>query len=196
MVTATEIRDHLIGTQPGIERWLLEHPLVPVLKPSGLHPVEALPRIVIRQMLSGKASETIIARAEAKAAEQGRARIAELAYVDLLDCGISRAKAQTIQRFYENYQLYPTAIDEWHKLPADELLKVITAHKGIGQWTASILAMFHYAREDIFPLGDSSLRKAIMLMGEQGVYIIPERAAPYRTYLASYLWQLLDQKRI
>ncbi|RUO81258.1 3-methyladenine DNA glycosylase [Idiomarina tyrosinivorans] len=194
--TAESIRQHLIDTQPGIERFLLTHPLVPVLEPSGIHPIEAVPRIVIRQMLSLKASDTIIGRVEAKAAEQGLRRIADVDEMSLIECGCSRAKAKTISRFAEAYQRDPQAIDNWQNLAVDELLREITSHKGLGMWTASIVAMFHFANEDLFPLQDSSLRKAVGLMIEHGVELTPERASPYRTYLASYLWQLLDQARI
>ncbi|EKE79075.1 DNA-3-methyladenine glycosylase family protein [Idiomarina xiamenensis] len=193
---ALAIRQHLIDTQAGIERFLLTQPLLVPLQPSAIHPLQAVPRIVIRQMLSLKASNTIIARAEAKAAEQGVSGIADLSELDLISCGCSRAKAATITRFAESYYRYPDDIDNWQQLDCETLLKTITSHKGLGLWTASIVAMFHFAHEDLFPLGDSSLRKAVSLLGEHGVILVPERAAPYRTYLASYLWQLLDQARI
>lgn len=195
-VTAESIRQHLCDTQPGFSRWLAEHSEIEPIQATGLHPMQALPRIIIRQMLSGKASDTIIGRAEAKAREQGRTDIADLDYMDLLECGLSRTKAQTICDFSLSYQQNPSAIDGWQRLNDEALLNAVMAHKGIGRWTASILAIFHYGREDIFPGGDSSLRKAIQLIGEQGVYITPAKSSPYRSYLACYLWQLLDQKRI
>ena len=80
-------------------------------------------------------------------------------------------------------------------MTSEELVKDVTKLKGVGPWTASILAMFHFAHEDLFPIQDSSLRKAIGQLKEQDVFIIPERATPYRTYLACYLWDMLDQSR-
>ena len=193
---ADAIREHLISTQPGIERWLAEHDAIEPLEPSGVPPIIALPRIVVRQMLSGKASQTIIDRAEKLASEQGLPYFAALSEVDLLGCGLSRAKAATVKRFADAYESCPQAIEAWQGMSASELLVTIKKHKGIGEWTASILAMFHLGHEDIFPLGDNTLRKTIMRMADQGVVIIPERATPYRTYLAAYLWQFADQNRI
>ena len=65
------------------------------LTPSDMAPIEALPRIVMRQMLSLQASKTIISRVEARAAEQG-VRITQLSYDDLLECGLSRNKAVAV----------------------------------------------------------------------------------------------------
>ena len=87
-------------------------------------------------------------------------------------------------------------MQQWPLLDCDDLLREVQQIKGVGPWSASILAMFHFAHEDLFPIQDSSLRKAIALLKERDVIIIPERATPYRSYLACYLWQLLDQKRI
>jgi len=195
-VTGETIRAHIVQSQPGMSRWLNEHPVIAPIQPSGLHPVVALPRIIVRQMLSGKASDTIIKRAEDKARALGREHIADLDYMDMLECGMSRTKAQTICDFASVYRTNPGPIDAWAQLDDAAVLKAITSHKGIGAWTASIYAMFHLGRTDIFPEGDSSLRKAIRLLAEEQVYVVPKKSSPYRTYLASYLWQLLDQKRI
>ena len=53
--------------------------------------------------------------------------------------------------------------------------------KGVGPWSASILAMFHLLMRIFFPIQDSSLRKAIALLKERDVIIIPDRATPYRS---------------
>ena len=193
--SAEQIRQHLIDTQAGIELLMLEVPLQPVLTPSGSHPVEALPRIVIRQMLSLAVSRTLIKRAEDRANELG-CRLAQLPYELLLECGMSRSKATTIGAIEAYYQQYPQQMDNWQNLPTSALLNEVTAIKGVGPWSASILAMFHFAHHDLFPIQDSSLRKAIGLLKERDILVIPERAAPYRSYLACYLWEFLDQARL
>lgn len=195
MSSAEHIRQHLIDTQAGIELLMLEVPLQPVLQPSGSHPVEALPRIVIRQMLSLTVSRKLIERAEQRAEQLG-CRLAQLPYDVLLECGMSRSKAATIGAINDYYHAHPSDMDDWVNLSTTELLNKVTAIKGVGPWSASILAMFHFAHEDLFPLQDSSLRKAIALMKERDIIVIPERAQPYRSYLACYLWEFLDQKRL
>ncbi|RXS44381.1 3-methyladenine DNA glycosylase [Idiomarina sp. 29L] len=193
--TAQSIRQHLIDTQPGFDLVLLQLTERAPLKPSNTPVIDALPRIIIRQMLSLKASATIIERTEKEAKSLGLQSIAYLPADNLLNCGVSRTKAAAIQSVAHCQQTEPERIASWASMSSEELLKDVTKLKGIGPWTASILAMFHFAHEDLFPIQDSSLRKAIGQLKEQDVFIIPERATPYRTYLACYLWDMLDQSR-
>ena len=46
-------------------------------------------------------------------------------------------------------------------LPPDEAMAYLTAHKGIGPWTAEIYLMFCSGHPDIFPAGDLALQKAV-----------------------------------
>lgn len=195
MTDMQQVHQHLIETQPGLDLLLLEVAPTAALTPSQQPVVEALPRIVIRQMLSLTASRTIIGRAEVKAEQHG-CRLAQLDHDSLLECGISRTKANAIKAIEAYYQEQPERMQAWSELSSAELMREVTAIKGVGPWSASILAMFHFAHEDLFPFQDSSLRKAIALLKDRDILIIPERAAPYRSYLAWYLWQFLDQKRI
>jgi DNA-3-methyladenine glycosylase II len=193
--TAQSIKQHLIDTQPGFDLVLLQLAERAPLKPSNTPVIDALPRIIIRQMLSLKASATIIERTEKEAKSLGLQTIAYLPTDSLLNCGVSRTKAAAIQSVAHCQQTEPERIVSWASMSSEELLKDVTKLKGIGPWTASILAMFHFAHEDLFPIQDSSLRKAIGQLKEQDILIIPERATPYRTYLACYLWDMLDQSR-
>lgn len=193
--TPESIRQHLVDTQPGFEIALLQLPERPCLVRSNTPAIDALPRIIIRQMLSLKASASIIERAEKKAVAFGLTSLAYLPTDELVDCGVSRRKAATIERVAHCHFTQPERVQSWSSMPTAELLHDLTQLKGVGLWTASILAMFHFAHEDIFPIQDSSLRTAIGQLKEQDIYIVPERATPYRSYLACYLWDLLDQKR-
>ena len=194
--TPETIRQHLIDTQPGIDLLLLQLPARGLLTPSETPVIEALPRIIIRQMLSLKASATIIERAEQKAKALKVGCIAYLPPDELTDCGVSRSKAAAINSVAQCHNQQPDRVKAWSRMESAELIKDVTRLKGIGPWTASILAMFHFAHQDLFPLQDSSLRKAISLLKDQDILIIPERAQPYRSYLACYLWDMLDQARL
>lgn len=193
--TAQIVRQHLIDTQPGFDLVLLQLPERGLLTPSKLPVIEALPRIIIRQMLSLKASATIIKRTEQAAKKLGVSSIAYLPTDNLLDCGVSRTKAAAIQTVAHCQQTQPDRVERWGRMTSEELLSDVTALKGIGPWTASILAMFHFAHDDLFPIQDSSLRKAISQLKDKDIFIVPERASPYRSYLACYLWDMLDQSR-
>ena len=68
---------------------------------------------------------------------------------------------------------------------------------GMSEWTASILAIFHFGHEDVYPNGDGSLRRAEKLVSmmrfDDDYRIRSDLAAPYRSYLALYLWKALDE---
>ncbi|MGM0905372.1 MAG: DNA-3-methyladenine glycosylase family protein [Pseudomonadota bacterium] len=194
--TPEVIRQHLIDTQPGIDLLLLQLPSRELLAPSNMPVIEALPRIIIRQMLSLKVSATIIERAEQKARSLGAGGIAYLPVEELMSCGVSRTKAAAISRVAQCQQKEPDRVKSWSTMGSKELITDVTRLKGVGPWTASILAMFHFAHQDLFPIQDSSLRKAMSLLKDQDILIIPERAQPYRSYLACYLWDMLDQARL
>ncbi len=197
METTPEIiRQHLIDTQPGIDLLLLQLPSRELLAPSNMPVIEALPRIIIRQMLSLKASATISERAEQKAKSLGAGGIAYLPVEELMGCGVSRTKAAAISSVAQCQQKEPDRVQSWSGMGSKELITDVTRLKGVGPWTASILAMFHFAHQDLFPIQDSSLRKAMSLLKDQDILIIPERAQPYRSYLACYLWDMLDQARL
>ncbi|RUO72946.1 DNA-3-methyladenine glycosylase family protein [Idiomarina ramblicola] len=194
--TPEVVRQHLIDTQPGIDLLLLQLPKRGLLIPSETPVIDALPRIIIRQMLSLKASAKIIERAEQKAKALEVGCIAYLPAEELLSCGVSRSKAGAIHSVAQCHRMQPDRVAAWSTMSSTELVRDVTRLKGIGPWTASILAMFHFAHEDLFPIQDSSLRKAISLLKDQDILIIPERAQPYRSYLACYLWDMLDQARL
>ena len=51
--------------------------------------------------------------------------------------------------------------DRVETLPPEAAAAYLTAHKGIGPWTAEIYLMFCSGHPDIFPAGDLALQKAV-----------------------------------
>lgn len=164
---------------------------------------EALVRVVTGQMLSTQAASTIYARIRSKAEAQRLAGSWQLDHDSLRACGLSGSKARTICEFGTHIGADPTALDHWFDLVPELLIGEIKQYKGMGDWTASIIALFYVGHEDIFPATDGSLQRAITLIqnrrgrsgrtGKQkGATFDPEKAAPYRSYLALYLWRAMD----
>jgi len=46
-------------------------------------------------------------------------------------------------------------------LPTAQLLEALVAHKGIGPWTAAVVALRGFGRLDVFPMNDSGVAKAL-----------------------------------
>ena len=79
-------------------------------------------------------------------------------------------------------------------LPDDEVVSTLTAHPGIGRWTADWFLARHLARPEAWPAGDLGLRKAVSLLVADGrplsieeVRALGERFAPFRNLSAHYL---------
>ena len=77
-----------------------------------------------------------------------------------------------------------------------ELVKV----KGIGRWTAEMFLIFCLQREDVIPLGDLGVKKAIQklynlseLPTHQYMLEVSSRWKPYRSIATWYLWKSLSK---
>lgn len=85
---------------------------------------------------------------------------------DLRALGLSRQKATYALALAEariDYDALRGATDA-------EIVKQLTAVKGIGVWTAEIYAMFSLGRPDVFAPGDLALQEAVRIL-----YHLPER---------------------
>lgn len=158
---------------------------------------EAIVRVVTGQMISGKAAETIYNRIKFSAATKGLCGSWMLDQQTLRKCGLSGAKARAIVDLGSKIGGNSEALDYWHSLTSELLLNEIKKFRGMGVWSAGILALFYIGHEDIFPEGDGSLQRAIQLIqkkesAKSGIEFDVNRAAPYRSYLALYLWHILD----
>jgi DNA-3-methyladenine glycosylase II len=71
----------------------------------------------------------------------------------------------------------------------------VTAFWGMSDWSAAILSIFYFGHEDVFPASDGTLLRVQALLQSAGYVnanVGGAEAAPYRSYLALYLWKLND----
>ena len=168
------------------------------LTPRDLPLPEAVVRVVTGQMLSGAVAKAIYERITTSATQQRLAGSWLLDYDTLRTCGLSGSKARTICAFGSKIGEDASALEHWRKIDPEALFQEIKSNKGMGDWTAAIIALFYVGHEDVFPWGDGSLQRAIAVLQRTGARrsrryrFDPDRARPYRSYLALYLWQALD----
>jgi DNA-3-methyladenine glycosylase II len=161
----------------------------------------ALVRSITGQQLSVKAARTIYLRladlyggrtptpAELIATEPD----------DLRAVGLSYQKAAYLRDLAERIESGELDPARFPELADREVSEMLTAVKGVGQWTADVFMMFHLGREDVLPVGDLGIRKAAEI--EYGLRKLPSpdrlrRLArswrPHRTLACVYLWESLD----
>lgn len=169
-----------------------------VLEPD---PFRMLVRSIISQQISTSAAAAIRKRLEERAGRLSAARILALGEAELRSCGLSCQKAAyllDLAAHVRGRRLHPGRL---HALPDDEVIRQLTAVRGIGVWTAQMLLIFGLGRLDVLPEDDYGIRAAVRNL--YGLPDLPGRAdlrrigsawRPYATVASWYCWRSLEQK--
>lgn len=177
-----------------MSRLLDRVPSLSALVPQPLPVAEAVTKIVVGQMLSRAAADTIYARLVAARLRYELPGCWMLSEVDLLESGLSRRKVRTIRDFGVCYEHDPQRYEAWRELEHTELSGEVSMHWGLSQWSSDMLAIFYFARPDVFPATDGTIIRVRRILEEQHLLrpLKPDLARPYRSYLARFMWALLD----
>lgn len=188
----TRAYTHIRANLPPLERLIDVTGEVPVPQ-SDAEPVpDALVRIVAGQMLSRMAAQSIVRRMAEAAERLECGPLYRLPEEELRASGLSGRKARTIALIREIADAEPERLENWRKLPFEELATEVSGIWGLSNWSASVLGIFHFGHPDVFPLSDGSLVRAIRLVEQETGPLEFDAAAPYRSYLALTLWAALD----
>jgi DNA-3-methyladenine glycosylase II len=112
--------------------------------------------------------------------------------------GFSHAKVRYLRSLAERIVSGELDLERLRDLPDDEVIRELTAVKGIGEWTAHMFLMFTLHRPDVLATGDLGVRNAAMraygldaLPTPQALTALGEPWRPYRTRACLYLWRSL-----
>jgi DNA-3-methyladenine glycosylase II len=113
--------------------------------------------------------------------------------------GFSRAKVAYLRSLAEHVLAGELELERLEELPDDEVIRDLTAVKGIGEWSSHMLLMFTLHRPDVLAVGDLGVRNAAMRAYDLPA---PPKAAelealaepwrPHRTRACLYLWRSLE----
>jgi DNA-3-methyladenine glycosylase II len=199
-----EAVEHLRGADDTLREIIDEHgPLDHESRMRGrpTDPYGALLRSIVGQQLSTKAARSIYGRLTDQFG--GRAPTPQ----ELLDAdpevvrsaGLSRPKVNYLRSLAEHVLSGELELDRLRELSDEEVMREVTAVKGLGQWTADMFLIFHLGRPDVLPVGDLGVRRAVErayglegLPSAEELERLGERWAPYRSLAALYLWESLD----
>lgn len=173
------------------------------LRPSKTGSVfEMLAQAIASQQISGVVARKILERL--KALHGGRfpspAQLAGSTAEQLRAVGFSFSKVAALHdlaahcldgRLPDDAQL--AAMDD------EAVIERCVAVRGIGRWTAQMLLMFHFGRQDVMPVDDFGVRKGFQLAyGLKGMpkpkalLAYAERWKPYRSAGAWYMWRAIE----
>ena len=154
--------------------------------------------VVPNQQLSNKVANVIFLRLKNifKSSKEITPDLILLSNVgEMRKTGISFAKISFMKNLAKVFKENPKIIQNWSKLDDENAKIEIEKLKGFGPWSSNIILLFYLGRQDIFPFGDSTLKKAYL-----SLYRTPlnkdlrelDWARPHRSILALYFWKWVD----
>lgn len=162
---------------------------------------DALCRAIIGQQLSTKAAATIARRFEEWAGGCGGLKpdvVLDASFSELRALGLSGQKETYIRALAEAWNVQ-TDLHRLEQLQDKEVIKALTAIKGIGEWTAQMFLLFTLRRPDVFAPRDLGIKKAMerlyglsMASSDGELVAFSERWSPYRSLACRHLWKVLD----
>ena len=185
--------------------------VIAVLGPPAItiRPDETLPallRAIVGQQLSVKAAATIHGRVLDAFAPDGAL---DLDAIDaapddaLRACGLSGAKTRALRDLTDRQRAgtLPSR-DALLATPDDQVVRALTAVRGVGVWTARMVLMFNLGRPDVWPVGDLGVREGYRVVARlaerptaRELEPLGDPYAPWRSVAAWYLWRAVELSR-
>lgn len=169
-------------------------PVSPRLYPSGF---AGIARVITGQQVSVASASAIWSRFEQVPGALDPVTFLALDEPAVRAAGQSGAKYRTLRTIAEAMVAGELDFSHLETLPAEAAVDYLTAHKGIGPWTAEVYLLFCANHPDVFPAGDLALLKAV----QHGLALdarptikemvaIAARWAPHRSAAALLFWRL------
>jgi DNA-3-methyladenine glycosylase II len=205
IVTAAHALEHLAKVDKKLGK-LMEAKEAFVLKISHIQSTfEALAESIVYQQLTGKAAASIFNRLKVLTHETNFPTPDELLALPeakIRSVGLSQAKTLALidlsRRTKEG--LVPE-VKQLEKMSDEEILKTLTAIRGIGPWTVEMILIFRLGRLDVMPATDYGVRKGFALLYKMDELPTPkfllnyaEKWRPYRTVASWYMWRATENK--
>jgi DNA-3-methyladenine glycosylase II len=157
---------------------------------------KALVNSVVGQQISMKAWATIWGRMENTFDGVTPSSIDTATVEKVQSCGVSMRKASYIKGIARAVISGELDLDGLSSLPDGEVLKKLTALKGIGIWTAEMVMIFSMQRPDVFSWDDLAIHRALRTLYRHRAVTkklfekYRRRYSPYGTLASLYLWEI------
>ena len=153
---------------------------------------------IVSQQLSTKAAASIFARLkETLGGKVTPQAVVTASPVRLRKAGLSEAKVRSLKELAEAITKKRLNLLALKRLPAEEAVTALVAHRGIGPWTAEMFLIFGLGAPDVFSPGDLILARRMqkILALPKNISIkemakLAERWSPHRSYVSLLFWKL------
>jgi DNA-3-methyladenine glycosylase II len=161
---------------------------------------EALAESILYQQLHGSAAAAIHRRfVEALGGSVTPSAVLSTPEAVLRGAGLSGSKEAAIRGLALAVDAGEVPLERLARMPDDEVVRVLSAQRGIGPWTAEMFLIFRLGRLDVWPVTDYGVRKGYAVAYGLGDLPAPrvlrdlgEPFAPYRSVAAWYLWRAAE----
>lgn len=156
-------------------------------------------KYIIGQQISDKARETIWQRVCAILKNITPENILAINDNELRKVGLSERKINYIKILASAVISEDINFYDFKELTNEEIIKKLTALKGIGQWTAEMYLIFSLGRENVLSKGDGTIRRTIQWMydleklpSSEILLTYFSSWTQYATIVSSYLWKSIE----
>ncbi|MBE6906398.1 MAG: DNA-3-methyladenine glycosylase 2 family protein [Ruminococcaceae bacterium] len=151
---------------------------------------------IIGQQISTRAQATIWQRLRDRIGTLNADAIYSMELDELQKLGITFKKAAYIKDFAEKVKTKEFNIEALNALPDTQVIKELSALKGVGVWTAEMIMIFCMQRPDVVSFGDLAIHRGMRMLyhhrsiDRQKFSKYARRYSPYGTVASLYLWAI------
>jgi len=155
---------------------------------------------IIGQMLSKKAASTISNRFVALVKEVNPEMVVKISNDEIKKCGLSNNKTTAIKELSLKIINKEIVLDSLDALSDQDLICELKKIKGVGTWTAEMIATFTLGRTNIFSYDDVALKNGIIYvhgyktLSKKRFERMRKLYSPYCTIAALYYYQVNDMR--
>lgn len=149
---------------------------------------------IVGQQISAAAFKTVWNRVAEKLGVINAEAICGITDDELQSCGLSYRKVSYIKDFAQKVNCGEFCVEKLEYMSDDEVVKELSALKGIGVWTAEMLMLFCMQRPDIVSYGDLAIIRGMRMLyrhreiDRQKFNRYQKRYSPCGSVASLYLW--------
>ena len=151
---------------------------------------------IVGQQISSAALKTVWTRLNERLGGVSAKTVHAVSREELQSCGITFRKADYIKDFADKVRRGEFVADALRAFDDTDVVRSLTALKGIGVWTAEMLMIFCLQRPDVMSYGDLAIHRGLrMLYHHRNIdrklfEKYARRYSPYGTVASLYLWAI------
>ncbi len=164
----------------------------------------SLCKSIVGQQISVAAANSVFKKFQIACKKKISPRsVGKLSIHKLKKCGLSKQKAKGIKELsikFMNKSFNPKLIK---KMDDEEAIQYLSGLRQIGRWSAEMILLFTFNRQNIWPVQDIGLLRAISnnykkkyLPPKSFINKLKNRFTPYCSVATWYLWRSIDNEPI